>query len=172
MPDEQMAFLDAGGDARRGFECQFREFSAFRLFFAGEGDGDAAAFVGGSEAGEDVGAGAAGGDAEGDIAGLGEGFDLAGEDGFKAEIVAVGGQDGGVGREGESGQCGAVFAVAHDELGGEVLGICGAAAVAEEDDLFAVFERGEPGVGQRGDLIAHRAEASDGVLMLCEVRLE
>jgi hypothetical protein len=42
----------------------------------------------------------------------------------------------------------------------------------KEDDLLAVFQRGEPYFGQRGDLILHPAELGDGVLMLREVRLE
>jgi hypothetical protein len=74
-----------------------------------------------------------------DIAGLGEGFDLAREDGLEAEVVAVRGQNGGVGCESETGESRAINAITHDELGSEVLRICGAAAVAEEDDLLAVL---------------------------------
>lgn len=158
VADQKMALLNASGDARRGFEAEFREFGALGLFFASEGDGDTTALVSSFECGEDVRARATRRDAERDIARLGEGFDLSREDGFEAEVVAVRGQNGGVGREGESGEGRSIDAITHDKLGGEMLRVRGAATIAEEDDLLAVLERGEPCLGQRSDLITHRAE--------------
>ena len=172
MAHQEMALLNPGRDLRWRVKGVLREFGARRRGFASEGDGDATAVVCGLKSREDVLARAAGRDAESDITGLREGFDLAREDGFESEVVAVRGENGGVGRERESGQGRTIHTVAHDEFGGEMLRICSAASIAEKDDLLAVFQRGEPYFGQRGDLILHPAELGDGVLMLREVRLE
>ena len=90
-----------------------------------------------SRALEDVGGVAGGGDAEEDVAGLAEGFDLAGEDLVEAEVVAAGGEDGGVGGEGDGAEGGAVVGEADDELGDEVLGVGGGASVAGDEELVA-----------------------------------
>jgi hypothetical protein len=57
---------------------------------------------------------AGGGDAEEDVAGLAEGFDLTLEEVVEAEVVAGGGEDGGVGGEGDGAEGGAVGGEADD----------------------------------------------------------
>ena len=61
--------------------------------------------------------------------------DLAGEDLGIAEVVAGGGERGRVGGEGDRRQAGPGGLEAHGELGRDVLGVGGAAAVAAEEEL-------------------------------------
>ena len=109
-------------------------------------------FAGLVEGVEDVGGVAGGGDAEEDVAGLAEGFDLAGEDLVEAEVVGAGGEDGGVGGEGDGAEGGAVVGEADDELGDEVLGVGGGASVAGDEELAAGLHGvgGELGDGDDG----------------------
>ena len=71
---------------------------------------------------------------------------FAGEDVLEAVVVADGGEDGAVGGEGDGAEGGAVDGEADDELGDDVLGICGRAAVAADEQLAAVAH----GVSRRG----------------------
>ena len=109
----------------------------------GEADGSDAGFSGLFEGLEDVGGVAGGRDAEEEVAGLAEGFDLAGEDLIEAEVVGAGGEDRGVGGEGDGAEGGAGVGEADDELGDEMLGVCGGASVAGDEELVA----GTNGVG-------------------------
>ncbi len=74
---------------------------------------------------------------EEDVAGLADGFDLAGEEMVEAVVVAGGGEDGGVGGEGDGAEGGAVNGEADDELGDEVLGVGCGATVAGDEELVA-----------------------------------
>src|SRR5204863_819447 len=105
-------------------------------------------------AADDVGALATGREGDEDIVGGDQGFDLAGEDVLEAVIVGSGGQNRGVGGEGESGETGTIGTEANDQLGSEMDGVGSAAAIAEEDDLAA---RAESGRGLFGEL----ADAGD-----------
>ena len=82
---------------------------------------------------------AAGGDGEQDVAFEAEGFDLALEDVVVAVVVADGGEDAGVGGEGDGAKGGAVDGEAGDELGDEVLRVGGGASVAADHELAACF---------------------------------
>jgi hypothetical protein len=80
---------------------------------------------------------AGGRDGEQDVPGLSEGFDLALEDVVEGVVVADGGEDAGVGGEGDGSQGGAVDGEAGDELGDEMLGVGGGASVAADEELAA-----------------------------------
>ncbi len=101
-----------------------------------------AAGAGFGEGAEEVFAVAGGGDGEEDVAGGGEGFELAGEDVVEGVVVADGGEDGGVGGEGDGAEGGAVDGEAGDEFGDEVLGVGGGAPVAGDEEEAAGFESG------------------------------
>ena len=107
---------------------------------------------------EDVGGVARGGDADEDVAGLAEGFDLAGEDLVEAEVVGAGGEDGGVGGEGDCAEGGAVFGEADYELGYEVLGVGGGASVAGYEEFVSGFQ------GLRGELCNGDDGVGDGLV--------
>src|SRR5216683_1052874 len=104
------------------------------------------------EGDEDVGGVAGGGDAEEEVAWCPKGFDLAGEDLVEAKVVGAGGEDGGVGGEGDGAEGRAVVGEADDELGDEVLGVGGGASVAGDEELVAGLHRagGEFGYGDEG----------------------
>ncbi len=80
----------------------------FSAAVAGEADGVDVHLFCLVEGFEDVGGVAGGGDGEEDVAGLAEGFDLALEDAVEAVVVAGGGEDGGVGGEGDGSEGGTV----------------------------------------------------------------
>ena len=89
-----------------------------------------------------------------DVARTPQCFDLAGEELVEAVVVAGGGEDGGVGGEGDGAEGGTVDGEADDELGDEVLGVGGGATVAGDEELVAVahslggeFGDGDEGVG-------------------------
>ena len=101
----------------------------------------------------------AGGDGEQDVAFEAEGFDLALEDVVVGVVVADGGEDAGVGGEGDGAEGRAVDGEAGDELGDEVLGVGGGASVAADHELAA----GLHGVG--GDLAGLDDGGVDGVVV-------
>jgi len=71
-----------------------------------------------------------------------EGFHLAREDAFETVVVAGGGEHRSVGGESQRGKARAFSAQANDEFRGEVLGVGGAAAIAEEDEFAAAANGG------------------------------
>jgi len=85
-----------------------------------------------------------GADTDGEIAWPPERPQLAREDLIESEVVADRGERGGVGGERDRGNGRAVADVAHGELGREVLRVRGTAAIAEEHQLAAAFERLSP----------------------------
>jgi hypothetical protein len=95
--------------------------------------------------GEQVVAAAAGGQQDQHVTGAGVGADLAGEDVPEAVVVADRGHGGRVGVQRDRGQRTAFALEAAHELGGEVLRLGRAPAVARDEQLVAA---GEP-VGQR-----------------------
>ena len=111
----------------------------------GERDGHEPGGPGRLERLDDVGRGAARGQGEGDVSRSAQGLDLTAEDAIETPVVADGGQGGRIGgqgdRPGAAGRSAAAEAV--DELGGEMLGLGGAPAVAEGEDL-AARPRGAP----------------------------
>ena len=105
---------------------------------AGEPDGDDAERAARVDGAQHVGGVAAGGDREGDVAAAAERLDLLGEHLVVAEVVGDAGQRRGVGRQRDRRQRRALELEAVDELGRQVLGVGGAAAVAEEEQLVTV----------------------------------
>lgn len=126
---------------------------------ASVGDGVEAEGAGQGEGLDAVFAVAAGGDGEEDVAGLAEGFDLALEDVVEGVVVADGGEDAGVGGEGDGAEGGAIDGEAGYEFGDEVLGVGGGASVAADEELVA----GLHGVG--GDAGGFDDGGVDGVVV-------
>ena len=123
------------GSAGRHVQQQVDPASQLATGFAGHGYTVRAAAGSGIDSSHHVGTGAAGGKRHQDVAWQNQGLDLSFEDAFESEVVAGGGEYGCVCGEGQRGQSGAVEREAHDQLRGEVLGVRGAAAIAEEDEL-------------------------------------
>jgi hypothetical protein len=144
----EVGLLDVHGDGGGDDDVVICEIARFAAAVAGEGDGSYAGLFSLLESLEDVGRVAGSGDAEEDVAGLAEGFELAGEDLVEAEVVAAGGEDGGVGGEGNGAKGGAGVGEADDELGYEMLGVGGGASVAGDEEFVARLHRGG---GEFGD---------------------
>ena len=70
---------------------------------------------------------------------------------LEAEIVAGGGERRGVGGQRERGDGGAVGLVADGQFGREMLGVGGAAAIAEEHQLAAAADRFDASRHQAGE---------------------
>jgi hypothetical protein len=160
VDDHDVHFLDfVGGLGVGDDEGVIGLAEDFAAAAAKEGDGDGAFFPGGLESFEDVGGIAGGAEACDYVAGTGEGFDLAREDFFEAEVVGDAGEGGAVGGEGDGGEGVAGALVAADHFLGEVLGVGGAAAVAEGEELFSIPEGGAEKFAQLldlgGELIGH-----------------
>jgi hypothetical protein len=146
----EVGLLDVHGDVGGNDNVVLAEGAHLAAVGSGEADGGDVLLVGLLEGGDEVFGVSGGGDAEEDVAGLAEGFDLAGEDGFVAEIVAGGSEDGGVGSEGYRAECWTIDSEADDELGDEVLGVRGGATVAGDEELVA-FLHGFGGEFSDGD---------------------
>ena len=133
----EVGFLDIHGDGGGDDDVVLAEVAHLAAAVAAEADSGEAGSAGLFEGVEDVGRVAGGGDAEEEVAGFAEGFDLAGEDLIEAEVVGAGGEDGGVGGEGDGPEGRAGVGEADDELGDEVLGVGGGASVAGDEELAA-----------------------------------
>ena len=120
---------------------------------AGQRRGDAAQPAASLQPAHDVLALAGGGDADAHIDRPAERLDLSGEQPFEAEIVADGGERGGIGGQRQGRDRRAVAAIAHGQLRRQMLRVGGAAAIAEEDELAAVVA----GLGRRAAAAARRA---------------
>lgn len=134
----QVGLLDVHGGAGGDDEVMVAVGGHFASSVAREAYCENTLFFALGEGVEDIGGVARGGDAEEDVAGLGEGFNLTGEDLVEAEVVAAGGEDGGVYRQRYGTQRGAVDGEAYDEFGDEVLSVGGGASVAGYEELAAV----------------------------------
>ncbi len=154
----EVGFLDVHGGAGGDDDVVIAEGAHFAAVAAAEADGVDAHLFALEEGFDDVGGVAGGGDAEEDVVGLGEGFDLPLEEVVVAEVVSGGGEDGGVGGEGDGAERGAVDGESDDELGDEVLGVGGGATVAGDEELMA----GAHGVG--GELADGYDSVGDGLV--------
>ena len=150
----EVGFLDVHGDGGGDDDVVVAEIAHLAAAVAGEADGGDVHLAGLFEGSEDVGGVAGGGDAEEEIAGFGDGFDLSGKHCIVTEVVGAGGEDGGVGGEGDGAKGGAIMGEADDELGDEVLGVGGGATVAGDEELATglhgfggEFGDGDEGVG-------------------------
>ncbi len=148
----EVGLLDVHGDIGGDDDAVVAERAHFAAARTGETDGGDADDFGLGEGFEDVFGVARGGDAEEDIAGLAEGFELAGEEVVEAVVVAGGGEDGGVGGEGDGAEGRAVDGEADDELGDEMLRVgCGATVACDEKFVAGLHGlRGEFGDGDEG----------------------
>lgn len=135
-----MDLLDPRGAGRVDVEAVIRHAQSLTAIVAGKGDGRHARLRGLAKSFEHIGRSPAGGDTPGDVPLLTEGLDLSGEDEGKIRIVADAGQEGGVGGQGDGRQGGPVEEKAVDEFCGDMLGVGGAAAVAEDEDFVALTE--------------------------------
>jgi len=151
VAEQDVALLNARGIAGRHAETKINNRFEFAAGTSGEGGGVHAHLFGDGDGVKDVGRIAAGGDGNGDVAGAAEGFDLAGEDAAKAVVITDGGDGGDIGGERKCGESGAIEGEAADEFGGDVLGVRGAAAIAEEQDLVAALESMDQGSGELGE---------------------
>ena len=104
---------------------------------AGDADGERAALVRLLEPAHDVGARPRGRQPDGHVTGPAQRLELAGEDVVERAVVGDRGEQRAVGGQGEGGEAGPVDQVAADELGGEVLALGRAAAVAEPEHRAA-----------------------------------
>ena len=137
MAERDVHLLDAGRGARGNFQNVIGEVLHGTAIGAGKADGDHALRLRPVERAQHIGALARGRDADGDIARSTQSLDLAGKDLFITHVVGRGGQYRAVGGDGDGGDGRTVLDVAHGKLGREMLGIRGAAAIAEEHDLAA-----------------------------------
>jgi hypothetical protein len=135
--ESKVRLLNVHGYSRRDDDVVIAEVTHLAAVVAGEADGGDADFFGLMKRFYDVGGIAGGGDAEEDIAGLAESFDLALEEVVVAEVVAGGGEDGGVGGEGDGAEGGPIDGEADDEFGDEVLSVGGGASIACNEQLLA-----------------------------------
>ncbi len=97
---------------------------------------------------------------------------LAREHLLEAVVVADRGQRRGVGGERDGGERRAVVDEAADQLGGDVLGVGGAAAVAGEQDLAAILQAGGDAAGDGddgGDECAVRGGALERLLRAAQI---
>ena len=164
MAEQDVAFLNARSIVRRHAQTKINNGFEFAAGTSGEGGGVHAHFLGESDSLKDVGRIAAGGDGDGDVPWATEGFDLAGED--AAETVIIGdGRDGGrICGEGERGESGAIKGEAANEFRGDVLGVHGAAAIPEEENLVAALEGMDQGSGELGKAGEDLRVAKEGAL--------
>jgi hypothetical protein len=159
----EVGFLDVHGDGGGDDDVVVAEIAHLAAARAGEADGGDAGFAGLFEGVEDVGGVAGGGDSEKDVAGLAEGFDLAGKDLIETEVVAAGGEDGGVGGEGDGAEGGAGVGETDDELGDEVLGVGGGASVAGDEELVAGLHGVGGEFGDSDERVGDGFVGSDGL---------
>jgi hypothetical protein len=110
---------------------------------AGEADGDDAVFPRGAQRRQNVRRAAGGGERQQHIAARTKAGDLAGEHLFEAVIIGDRRQRRGVGGQRDRGVAGTILFVAADDLGGDVLGVGGAAAIADDQELVAGAKCGD-----------------------------
>ena len=132
-----MHFLDAGGDVGGDDEAMVGEpFGGDDAAVApGETRGDEAEPARDAKRLDHVCRGARGRQADEEVPRPAEGLDLAGEDPLEAEVVAGGGQGRCVGGERDRRKPRPARLETNRELGGDMLAVGGAAAVAAEEEL-------------------------------------
>src|SRR2546425_392816 len=151
MLDREMNLLNARRVVRRDHERDVGERLQLAARLAQERDDGHVARLRRLRRADHVGTLAAGRVQRQHVARAGERLDLAREHLVEAQVVGARGEEGRVGREGDGAERGAVRLVAHDVLGGEVLRVGGAAAVAREKQRPAGAQRRGVPVGDRGD---------------------
>jgi len=138
MPQQTMHFLNAGGGLAGDGDQQIHRAAQLAAGFAGEGGSENAGRFSLPHGRENIRTVSRRREGKRQIARAAKRFDLAREDLVEAEIVAASRERRSVGGERQSRQRAAVFGEADGELGGEVLRVGSAAAIAEEEDLTAI----------------------------------
>ena len=110
--------------------------------------------------------------ADGDIARFAQRLDLAGEDRIIAEIVRRRRQQRRIGRKRDRRQRPAVYPVAADKLGREMLRIAGTAAIAEKHQLVAGIHRGLADIRETDEIRLQRTGRRDDSIVLFEFAIE
>jgi len=150
VAEQDVALLNARSIVGRHAQTNINKGFEFAAGTPGEGGGVHARFFGESDSVKDIGGIAAGGDSDGHVAGAAESFDLAGEDAAEAVIVGDGGDGGKICGQGERGKSGTIKGEAANEFRGDVLGVRGAAAITEEENLVAALEGMDERSGELG----------------------
>lgn len=164
MPEQDVALLNARSIVRRHAQTNINNGFEFAAGTPGEGSGVHAHFPGEGDSVKHVGGIAAGGNGNGNVAGAAKGFDLAGEDAAEAVIVGDGGDGGKICGQGERGKSGAIKGETANELRGDVLGVRGAAAITEEQNLVAALEGLDERSGELGEAGKDLRVAKEGAL--------
>jgi len=151
VADGDVGFLDALRIARGDVEEEIDFVGERAARFAGKSDEISAAGAAGFDASDHVRAIAAGGKGDEDVLRREKGFNLARKDVLEAVVVASGGEDGRIRGDREGRKADAVLAQANDEFGGEMLGVGGAAAVAEENEFAVGAKSGGGALGEFSD---------------------
>ncbi len=131
MAEQDVAFLNARSIVGRHAQTNINKGFEFAAGTPGEGGGVHAHFFGDRDGVKNVGRIAACGNGDGDVAGAAEGFDLSRKDSAEAVIIGDGGDGGEICGEGERGKGGTIEGEAANEFRGDVLGVRGAATIAE-----------------------------------------
>ena len=151
MTEQDVALLNARSIVRRHAQTNINNGFEFASGTPGEGGGVHAHFPGEGDSMKHVGGIAAGGNGNGNVAGATEGFNLPGEDAAEAVIIGDGGDGGKIRGQGKRGKSGAIKGEAANEFRGDVLGVRGAAAITEEENLVAALEGMDQGSGELGE---------------------
>ena len=130
MGDGNVRLLDPGGIRGRHHEYKIGGIFQAPAGLACQADDIKPLVTGGRRSFEDIGRAAAGGEGDKYIPRTAQGFYLAAENGLVPVIVGQGREEGGVCRQGDGRQGPPFLLETADELGGDVLGVGGAAAVA------------------------------------------
>ena len=164
MAEQDVALLNARSIVRRHAQTNINKRFEFAAGTTGKGGSVHAHFLGESDGVKDVGGIAAGGDGDGNVAGVAKGFDLARKDAAEAVIIGDGGDGGKICSEGERGESGTIKGEAANEFRGDVLGVRGAATIAEEENLVAALEGMDQGSSELGKAREKLRVAKEGTL--------
>ena len=151
VADGDVSLLNALGILGGNIDEEVHAGSELAAALAGHPDHERLSGAASLGASNNIGALAAGGNRDKDVACRRERFNLARIDGFEAKIIRGGGKDGCIRGEGNRWKADAIPTEADDKLGGEVLCVGGAAAVAEEYDFVFLLNRGSGRFGEAGD---------------------
>jgi len=164
VAEQDVALLNARSIVRRHAQTNINIGFEFPAGAPGEGGSVHAQLSSESDSVKDVGGIAAGGYGNGNVAGAAKGFNLAGEDAAEAVIIGDGGDGGKICGQGERRKRGAIKGEAADEFRGDVLGVRGAAAITEEQNLVAALERMDQRSGELGEAGKELRVAKEGAL--------
>lgn len=153
MAERDVAFLNAGRDARRNDERMIDERCELAARPAGPGDGDHAAGACGLNPFEHIRRIAARADADGDVALLAVREDLPGEEFIVPVVVGDAGDGGDIGGQRDGRERRPFPLIAADEFRRDMRGVGGAAAVAEQQNFMSCAKGGDEELRDRGNAV-------------------